>query len=79
MVIKRVIREIAHRTNFNPSKVLDFGAGIGSGSWALWDLFNKKNIIAVEPNSNMRKLGKFLTMPLDTEWYEDLISSPGLG
>jgi spermidine synthase len=43
--------------------VLDFGAGLGSGAWAAHHVFGNKveRVAAVEPNLNMRKLGKFLT------------------
>jgi len=48
---------------FKPTSVLDFGAGLGSGAWGAHHVFGDKveRVAAVEPNMNMRKLGKFLT------------------
>lgn len=48
--------------------VLDYGAGLGSGLWAAMHIYGQDNILrvaAVEPNNNMRKLGKFITEDLN--------------
>ena len=53
--------------DFKPKTSLDFGAGLGSGVWATQAIFGDEGIkclkrsAAVEPNTSMRKLGKFLT------------------
>lgn len=63
-VYKRILSEVSKRLpNFKPITVLDYGAGLASGSWASHHVFEKtiERIAAVEPNMNMRKLGKFLT------------------
>lgn len=44
--------------------VLDYGAGLGSGLWAAIHCYGHEQVArvaAVEPNVNMRKLGRFLT------------------
>jgi ribosomal protein RSM22 (predicted rRNA methylase) len=41
---------------------LDYGAGLGAGSYAFFDTFPEvKTILSCEPSSVMRKLGKHLT------------------
>lgn len=63
-VYKRIFSEIQKRLpHFKPKTVLDFGAGLGSGAWGADHVFQGEveRIAAVEPNVNMRKLGKFLT------------------
>ncbi|EGR28141.1 mitochondrial ribosomal protein s22, putative [Ichthyophthirius multifiliis] len=62
----RILNEIKYRLpNFQPQTFLDFGAGIGSGSIAFNDTFpNFKHIIACEPSTNMRKLGKHMTQDI---------------
>lgn len=66
--------------------MLDYGAGLGSGFWAAIHCFGQENILrtaAVEPNVNMRKLGKFLTKELDENnnilWVDSLAMIPGTG
>ena len=66
--------------------VLDFGAGLGSGMWAAVHCYGKHQLLrgaAVEPNGNMRKLGKFLMKELDEEdqvlWVDSLAMIPGSG
>ena len=67
-VYKRILHELSMRMpNFKPKTSLDYGAGLGSGVWAMHTVFgddgNKsiKRCAAVEPNVNMRKLGKFIS------------------
>ena len=67
MAYKRILNEVKHRLpNFKPESLLDYGAGLGSGLWAgLHE--NKstlKRVAAVEPNTAMRKLGKYLSEEL---------------
>lgn len=57
---------LPHLTDDDEKKlsVLDYGAGLGSGLWAAIHCFGQERILrtaAVEPNVNMRKLGKFMT------------------
>ena len=70
-VYKRIMHEIQMRMppSFKPESVLDYGAGLGSGLWASLNIFpdTLKRVAAVEPNGNMRKLGKFLTEELSTD------------
>ena len=49
--------------HYKPQTVLDYGAGLGSGAWAAQHIFTNdiERMAAVEPNVNMRKLGKFIT------------------
>ena len=73
MVFKRILTELKNRLpDFKPKTCLDYGAGLGSGLWAAMHVYstteNATNmdkflhrVAAVEPNVNMRKLGKFLT------------------
>jgi ribosomal protein RSM22 (predicted rRNA methylase) len=81
---KRVMREIVTRLpNFKPTSVLDYGSGLGSCAWAALDSFGEDltKIAAVEPNKDMRRLGKFLTANLNKEivWAESLTMIPGTG
>ena len=66
-IYKRILHEINMREpSFKPETALDYGAGLGSGVWAIHSIFgddgnkNVKRIAAVEPSMPMRKLGKFL-------------------
>lgn len=73
MVHKRILSELKARLpDFAPKTCLDYGAGLGSGLWAANHIFGPQEkvanpekylqrVAAVEPNVNMRKLGKFLT------------------
>ena len=68
MVYKRILGEIKSRLpHFKPESLLDYGAGLGSGLWGGVHVFTDsvKRIAAVEPNTAMRKLGKFLTEDLN--------------
>jgi ribosomal protein RSM22 (predicted rRNA methylase) len=82
-VFRRVLNELKIRNSkFAPMKVLDFGSGLGSFSWAATDVFKSiKQTAAVEPNSMMRKLGKFMTKDVEPEilWVDALSMIPGLG
>ena len=84
-VAKRISFEIAKRIpDFKPNSVLDYGAGLGSCIWAANDVFSDATrLAAVEPNKDMRRLGKFLTTmgKLDKEilWVESLTMIPGTG
>jgi ribosomal protein RSM22 (predicted rRNA methylase) len=74
-------------SNYTPESVLDYGAGLGSGLWAASKLWGDKvqRIAAVEPNTNMRKLGKYLTEELNEKtgnnilWVDSLSMIPGIG
>ena len=65
---------------------MDYGAGLGSGLWAAHHCFGQERVArsaAVEPNVNMRKLGKFLTKDLNENnnilWVDSLAMIPGTG
>jgi len=67
-VYKRILHELNMRLpNFKPKTSLDYGAGLGSALWASQMVFGSegmkslKRSAAVEPNTPMRKLGKFLS------------------
>jgi ribosomal protein RSM22 (predicted rRNA methylase) len=89
MVIKRILNEVKLRmpANFKPESVLDYGSGLGSGLWAAHTIFSDtvKRIAAVEPSTNMRKLGKYLTEELNEKcgnsilWVDSLSMIPGVG
>ncbi len=58
MIAQRIVKEIKSKDPFfTPTKVLDFGAGLGSVSLALDTYYNSPKISAVEPNEVMSKLG----------------------
>jgi ribosomal protein RSM22 (predicted rRNA methylase) len=88
-VFKRVLDEVKMRVpNFKPESLLDYGAGLGSGLWAGSEVFkgDLQRIAAVEPNTNMRKLGKFLTEEINEKdcnnsilWVDSLSIIPGIG
>ena len=84
-VAKRISLEIANRVpDFKPESILDYGAGLGSCIWAAHDVFTEASrLAAVEPNKDMRRLGKFLTTmgKLNKEilWVESLTMIPGTG
>ena len=90
-VFKRLLHEVKQRVPHLTQgdakiSVLDYGAGLGSGLWAAIHCFGQERIIrtaAVEPNVNMRKLGKFLTQDLDEKgnilWTDSLAMIPGTG
>ena len=70
----------------NQISVLDYGAGLGSGLWAAIHCYGQENIFrvaAVEPNTNMRKLVKFMTEDLNKNgnilWVDSLAMIPGQG
>jgi ribosomal protein RSM22 (predicted rRNA methylase) len=84
MTANRVLREIVNRLpDFKPTSVLDYGAGLGSCIWAALDSFGDSlvKLAAVEPNRDMRRLGKFITANLKKEivWAESLTMIPGTG
>lgn len=81
---KRILNEIILRMpNFKPKSVLDFGAGLGSAIWAAHHTYGEiiTKYAAVEPNRDMRRLGKFLTSTLENDilWVESLTMIPGAG
>lgn len=40
---------------------MDYGAGLGPFTWAVSEIYPScKNLVCIEPNKNMRKLGKFI-------------------
>jgi ribosomal protein RSM22 (predicted rRNA methylase) len=69
-VYKNILNELKKRVpSFKPESILDYGAGLGSGFWAGIHMYGSPNgtvkkIAAVEPNTSMRKLGKFITEEL---------------
>ena len=81
----RICEEIKNRMpEFKPTSVLDYGAGLGSSIWAAHDLFPEAlRLAAVEPNRDMRRLGRFLTsvskMKNEILWVESLTMIPGTG
>ena len=90
-VLKSILSELIKREpTFKPSSILDYGAGLGSGILAALEIYTEKNIhkiAAVEPNKNMRKLGKYFTdrifelqnKPIDIAWVDALTMLPGVG
>ena len=67
-VYKRILHELSLRLpGFKPVTALDYGAGLGSGVWATQTIYGDegakhlKRCAAVEPNVNMRKMGKFIS------------------
>lgn len=83
-VCKRVLNEVLFRMpDFKPKSVLDFGAGLGSAVWAAFHTYDPliTKYAAVEPNRDMRRLGKFLTSTLSSEilWVESITMIPGAG
>ncbi len=84
-VSKRICMELQQRLpNFKPDSILDYGSGLGSSIWAAHDIYKNANkLAAVEPNKDMRKLGRFLTTigELNKEilWVESLTMIPGTG
>jgi ribosomal protein RSM22 (predicted rRNA methylase) len=89
MVFKRILNEVKARmpASFKPESLLDFGSGLGSGLWAGNTIYSDhlKRIAAVEPSTNMRKLGKYLTEELNEKcsnsilWVDSLSMIPGIG
>lgn len=72
-VYKNILNELKIRVpDFKPVSVLDYGAGLGSALWASLHMYGSPNgpikkIAAVEPNTSMRKLGRFMTEDLCKE------------
>lgn len=62
-VSRRILKEIRKRIGtFSPKTFLDFGSGVGPWGWSASEIFPELETIAcVEPNENMRKLGKYLS------------------
>ena len=62
----RILEEVRTRLpKFAPFSLLDYGAGLGSGAWAGIDVFRSlKKVAAVEPSTEMRRVGKFMTKNL---------------
>jgi ribosomal protein RSM22 (predicted rRNA methylase) len=90
-VFKRILHEVKTRLphlteNEKKISVLDYGAGLGSGMWAAIHCFGQDTVLrtaGVEPNVNMRKLGKFMTTDLNENnnilWLDSLAMIPGTG
>eukprot|EP00347_Sterkiella_histriomuscorum_P011134 403373629 len=95
-IYRRLLNEVKERLpNFKPEAGLDYGAGLGSGVWAMQHIYGKQNAVdndgslirsaAVEPNVNMRKLGKYLSEDLNEKaengilWVDSLSMIPGSG
>ena len=85
-IYKRILHELSMRLpDFKPVTALDYGAGLGSGVWAIHKVYgddgNKQvqRVAAVEPNMPMRKLGKFLSTDQfknDVLWVDSLAMVP---
>lgn len=80
----RIFNEIKMRLpDFKPEGVLVFGAGLGSAIWAMEEKLPPKRIAAVEPQSAMRKMGKFVTKEVLGQekvlWVDALTMVPGIG
>lgn len=82
-IYKRVLQELKRRVpDFKPETFLDFGAGLGSGAWAGIHTFTgMKRVASVEPNANMRQLGRWMSKDTDPEvlWVDSLSMIPGAG
>ncbi|KFK32955.1 hypothetical protein AALP_AA6G311300 [Arabis alpina] len=66
-VCYRVLIEIRRRLpDFEPTRVLDFGAGTGSGFWAVQEVWPKsvEKINIVEPSQSMQRAGRNLIQGL---------------
>lgn len=86
MTYKRILGEVRERQpHFKPESILDYGSGLGSGLWSGMHVYSDsvKRVAAVEPNTSMRKLGKFLTEDLNKDnnilWVDSLAMIPGSG
>ena len=83
MIYKRIFSEIKSRDpKYVPVSVLDFGSGLGSGVWgAIHSYDTLERCAAVEPNVNMRQLGKYLTKEVEPDilWTDSLSMIPGAG
>ncbi|KAI3453344.1 hypothetical protein Pfo_010007 [Paulownia fortunei] len=63
----RVLSEVRRRVpDFNPAKVLDFGAGTGSALWAMMEVWpgSLERINLVEPSQSMQRAGQSLVKDL---------------
>ncbi|XP_076907037.1 rsm22-cox11 tandem protein 2, mitochondrial-like [Bidens hawaiensis] len=63
----RVLSEVKRRLpKFSPTKVLDFGAGTGSGFWALREVWpnSLETVNLVEPSQSMQRAGQSLIKDL---------------
>ncbi|XVF53131.1 hypothetical protein PTKIN_Ptkin05aG0075400 [Pterospermum kingtungense] len=63
----RVLSEVKRRLpGFNPTKVLDFGAGTGSAFWAMREVWPKsvERVNIVEPSQSMQRAGRSLIQGL---------------
>ncbi|WP_223268265.1 class I SAM-dependent methyltransferase [Streptosporangium nondiastaticum] len=69
-----VHREVLHLFPSEPSSVLDIGAGSGRDAAAL--AARGHRVVAVEPTTEMRTLGRSLHADQDIEWIDDAL--PGL-
>ncbi len=84
-VAQRISNELQTRLpDFKPQSVLDYGAGLGSSIWAAHEVFPQaQRLAAVEPNRDMRRLGRFLTsvskLKNEILWVESLTMIPGTG
>ncbi|MCK4934612.1 MAG: hypothetical protein KAR79_03405 [Simkaniaceae bacterium] len=60
--ISRVFEEFTrHRPGFSPKSIVDFGAGPGTSSWAVAELFpNMEKLLLVERDAKFIRLGKEL-------------------
>ncbi|CAF2039386.1 BnaA09g12120D [Brassica napus] len=66
-VCYRVLTEIRRRLpGFKPTRVLDFGAGTGSGFWAVQEVWPKcaQKVNIVEPSQSMQRAGRDLLQGL---------------
>ncbi|GER31661.1 transcription factor jumonji (jmjC)domain-containing protein [Striga asiatica] len=64
----RVLNEVRRRVpDFNPAKVLDFGAGTGSALWAIMEVWpgSLEHINLVEPSQSMQRAGQSLVKDIE--------------
>lgn len=79
--IFRCLSEVKFRIpGLKVERVLDYGAGTGSGTWAAMSLYpNLKEVYAVEPNKHMRTVGKKITKNMSkVAWVESLANLPSI-
>lgn len=77
LISKRIMHEINLRfPDFKPENCLDYGAGLGPSSLLMSDLFENCKIHAIEPNENMRNLGKYISKKKDNiDYFNNLFDS----
>ena len=72
--VHRTLQELSLRVpGFVPSKILEFGAGLAPGAWAAQDVWPEAvlEVVAVEPNEQMRSLGALICREAEAEAADD--------